>query len=99
MSGAVPVLSRSSRRFRRRRCQTSKLFHAERFFRIISESASSMCEYAVCAAGQHLTAMDRCSRLGLTPIAYLWERNQEELLSEMVSAGMESVLVKVAGAG
>ena len=40
-----------------------------------------------------------CSRLGLTPIAYLWERNQEELLDEMVKAGMTSVLVKVAGAG
>ncbi|KAK4053608.1 hypothetical protein OIO90_003847 [Microbotryomycetes sp. JL221] len=40
-----------------------------------------------------------CSRLGLTPIAYLWERNQAELLSEMVDAGMDSVLVKVAGAG
>lgn len=35
----------------------------------------------------------------LTPIAYLWERNQTELLREMVEAGMESVLVKVAGAG
>ena len=41
----------------------------------------------------------RCSRLGLTPIAYLWERDQKELLGEMVAAGMESVLVKVAGAG
>ncbi|KAM0786054.1 hypothetical protein ACM66B_006865 [Microbotryomycetes sp. NB124-2] len=40
-----------------------------------------------------------CSRLGLTPIAYLWERKQEDLLAEMVQAGMDSVLVKVAGAG
>ncbi len=40
-----------------------------------------------------------CSRLGLTPIAYLWERDQKELLGEMVAAQMESVLVKVAGAG
>lgn len=40
-----------------------------------------------------------CARLNLIPIAFLWERNQEELLSEMVSAGMGSVLVKVAGAG
>ncbi|KAM0750899.1 hypothetical protein T439DRAFT_325947 [Meredithblackwellia eburnea MCA 4105] len=40
-----------------------------------------------------------CSRLGLTPIAYLWERSQPELLREMVLAGMNSVLVKVAGAG
>lgn len=43
--------------------------------------------------------LDSCSRLGLTPIAFLWERNQEELLQEMVKAGMNSVLVKVAGAG
>ncbi|KAJ8292022.1 Diphthine--ammonia ligase [Rhodotorula toruloides] len=40
-----------------------------------------------------------CARLGLTPLAYLWERSQPELLREMVEAGMESVLVKVAGAG
>lgn len=40
-----------------------------------------------------------CARLGLTPIAYLWERPQPELLREMVVAGMESWLVKVAGAG
>lgn len=40
-----------------------------------------------------------CVRLGLVPLAYLWQRNQTELLSEMVSAGMESILIKVAGAG
>lgn len=40
-----------------------------------------------------------CNRLGLVPIAYLWERDQEELLHEMISAGMESILLKVAGAG
>jgi len=40
-----------------------------------------------------------CSQLGLTPIAYLWERDQKELLGEMVESGQESVLVKVAGAG
>ena len=44
-------------------------------------------------------APGRCSRLGLTPIAYLWERDQKDLLGEMVAAEMESVLVKVAGAG
>ncbi|ORY86027.1 hypothetical protein BCR35DRAFT_302670 [Leucosporidium creatinivorum] len=40
-----------------------------------------------------------CSRLRLTPVAYLWERGQRELLGEMVKAGMTSLLVKVAGAG
>lgn len=40
-----------------------------------------------------------CNRLGLVPIAYLWERDQEELLDEMIAAGMDCILLKVAGAG
>jgi len=40
-----------------------------------------------------------CARLGLVPLAYLWERDQKDLLADMVHAGIESVLVKVAGAG
>lgn len=41
----------------------------------------------------------RCRRLGLTPLAYLWQRNQAELLLEMINAGLEAVLIKVAGIG
>lgn len=41
----------------------------------------------------------RCRRLGLTALCYLWQRNQADLLSEMIAAGMESVLIKVAGIG
>ncbi|GAA5904426.1 hypothetical protein JCM8208_004191 [Rhodotorula glutinis] len=40
-----------------------------------------------------------CARLGLVPLAYLWERDQVDLLADMVDAGIESILVKVAGAG
>ncbi|KAH9853564.1 hypothetical protein C2E23DRAFT_884729 [Lenzites betulinus] len=40
-----------------------------------------------------------CRRLGLTPLSYLWHRDQEELLAEMVEAGMEAILIKVAGIG
>ncbi|KAI0650350.1 hypothetical protein C8Q79DRAFT_380328 [Trametes meyenii] len=40
-----------------------------------------------------------CRRLGFTPLCYLWQRDQEELLSEMIEAGMEAVLIKVAGIG
>lgn len=40
-----------------------------------------------------------CQRLSLTPLSYLWQRNQAELLSEMIAAGMEAVLIKVAGIG
>lgn len=37
-----------------------------------------------------------CSRLGLSSLAYLWRRDQQELLSEMISSGVKAVLVKVA---
>ncbi|KAJ6628758.1 hypothetical protein B0H10DRAFT_2259637, partial [Mycena sp. CBHHK59/15] len=40
-----------------------------------------------------------CRRLSLTPLCYLWQREQGELLAEMIAAGMEAVLIKVAGIG
>ncbi|KAH9951666.1 hypothetical protein B0H21DRAFT_185984 [Amylocystis lapponica] len=40
-----------------------------------------------------------CRRLSLTPLCYLWQRDQAELLDEMINAGMEAVLIKVAGIG
>lgn len=43
--------------------------------------------------------MSSCERLSLTPLSYLWQRDQAELLSEMIAAGMHAVLIKVAGIG
>ncbi|XP_006460229.1 hypothetical protein AGABI2DRAFT_67613 [Agaricus bisporus var. bisporus H97] len=40
-----------------------------------------------------------CSRLKLIPLAYLWQRDQAELLNEMIQIGMEVILIKVAGIG
>ncbi|KAG1872757.1 hypothetical protein C8R48DRAFT_695539, partial [Suillus tomentosus] len=40
-----------------------------------------------------------CRRLFRTPLAYLWQRDQAELLSEMIAAGLKNVLIKVAGIG
>lgn len=41
----------------------------------------------------------RCRRLSLTPLCYLWQRDQKELLSEMIESGLVAVLIKVAGIG
>lgn len=41
----------------------------------------------------------RCSRLGLQPLAYLWRRDQESLLSEMISSDLHAILIKVAAFG
>lgn len=40
-----------------------------------------------------------CRRLSLTPLCYLWQRDQAELLSEMIDTGMQAILIKVAGIG
>ncbi|KAJ3554772.1 hypothetical protein NM688_g2937 [Phlebia brevispora] len=40
-----------------------------------------------------------CRRLSLTPLCYLWQRDQRELLAEMIDAGLEAILIKVAGVG
>ena len=40
-----------------------------------------------------------CRRLSLTPLSYLWQRDQRALLSEMIEAGLEAILIKVAGMG
>ncbi|CAI5500618.1 unnamed protein product [Closterium sp. Naga37s-1] len=40
-----------------------------------------------------------CSRLGLTPLAYLWQRPQKALLDDMIAAGIHAILIKVAALG
>ena len=41
----------------------------------------------------------RCGRLGLTSLAYLWRRNQEELLNEIIKCDVRAILIKVAALG
>ncbi|GAA5907652.1 hypothetical protein JCM6882_008939 [Rhodosporidiobolus microsporus] len=77
----------------------------EDLYELLRKVKAAMPEVQAVSAGAILSNYQRvrvehvCQRLGLTPIAYLWERDQKELLGEMVEAGMECVLVKVAGAG
>lgn len=40
-----------------------------------------------------------CARLGLQALAYLWQFDRSQLLEDMDNAGMESIIIKVAGAG
>lgn len=40
-----------------------------------------------------------CERLGLTSLAYMWEREQPELLGEMIESGLTAILIKVACMG
>jgi diphthine-ammonia ligase len=48
---------------------------------------------------QRLRVESAASRAGLVSLAYLWRRDQEALLDEMVANGLRAVLVKVASVG
>ena len=37
-----------------------------------------------------------CKRLNMTSLAYLWARNQSELLTQMIESGIDAILIKVA---
>lgn len=41
----------------------------------------------------------RCSRLGITALAYLWRRDQKELFEEMIGNGLVAIIIKVAVMG
>lgn len=54
---------------------------------------------AIASNYQRLRVENVAGRLGLTVLAYLWERDQIELLAEMIAAGLIAILVKVAAIG
>jgi len=54
---------------------------------------------AILSSYQRVRVEHVCQRLSLTPLCYLWQRDQGELLSEMINAGLEAIIIKVAGIG
>lgn len=40
-----------------------------------------------------------CQRLGLTSLCFLWQRDQQSLLQDMVDDGMKAIMVKIASMG
>lgn len=54
---------------------------------------------AILSLYQRTRVENVCGRLGLTSLAYLWQRDQLLLMSEMCSSGLDARLVKVAAIG
>ena len=48
---------------------------------------------------QRVRVENVCQRLDLVSLAYLWRRDQAELLDEMIESKMESIIIKVASLG
>ena len=62
-------------------------------------SVEAVSSGAILSNYQRLRVENVCMRLGLVSLAYLWQRSQAELLPEMVSSGVEAIVIKVASMG
>ncbi|MXQ88647.1 hypothetical protein E5288_WYG003805 [Bos mutus] len=54
---------------------------------------------AILSDYQRVRVENVCKRLNLQPLAYLWQRNQEDLLQEMISSNIQAIIIKVAALG
>ncbi|KAJ8986079.1 hypothetical protein NQ317_003373 [Molorchus minor] len=54
---------------------------------------------AILSDYQRVRVENVCVRLGLVPLAYLWQRNQRELLNEMIRCEVDAIVIKVAALG
>ncbi|XP_003745481.1 diphthine--ammonia ligase [Galendromus occidentalis] len=48
---------------------------------------------------QRIRCESVCQRLGIEMLAYLWHRDQNQLLHEMVDSGVEAIIIKTAAMG
>ncbi len=58
-----------------------------------------MASGAIFSNYQRLRVENVCQRLGLVSLAYLWLRDQSELLDEMIECRMHAHLVKICSMG
>lgn len=54
---------------------------------------------AILSDYQRVRIENVCKRLDLQPLTYLWQRNQEDLLQEMIASNIEAIIIKVAALG
>ncbi|XP_044020531.1 diphthine--ammonia ligase isoform X2 [Aphidius gifuensis] len=63
------------------------------------ENIDAVASGAILSDYQRIRVENVTSRLGLVSLAYLWRRNQDDLLKEMIACSMNAVLIKVACQG
>ncbi|XP_051881436.1 diphthine--ammonia ligase isoform X1 [Pristis pectinata] len=63
------------------------------------EAVEGVAVGAILSDYQRVRVENVCKRLNLQPLAYLWRRNQEDLLREMILSNVQAVIIKVAAFG
>ncbi|XP_076639743.1 uncharacterized protein LOC143351759 [Colletes latitarsis] len=76
----------------------------EDLFRLLTkvkekENIEAVSSGAILSDYQRIRVENVCSRLGLVSLSYLWRREQDDLLKEMIESSVNAVLIKVAALG
>uniref|UniRef100_A0A8C2F253 Diphthine--ammonia ligase n=1 Tax=Cyprinus carpio TaxID=7962 RepID=A0A8C2F253_CYPCA len=79
----------------------SVLLHLTRFPLVLQEKegVEAVSVGAILSDYQRVRVENVCARLQLQPLAYLWRRDQAELLREIISSDLHAVVIKVAAYG
>ncbi|XP_059675654.1 diphthine--ammonia ligase isoform X3 [Gavia stellata] len=82
-------------------CQEDEVEDLYRLMKLVKdkEGVEGVSVGAILSDYQRVRVEDVCRRLKLQPLAYLWRRNQEILLREMISSNIEAIIIKVAAFG
>ena len=84
---------------------TTEKDETEDLFRLLSRVKEAQPDIQGVSVGAILSNYQRtrvenvCARLGLTPLAYLWQRDQKEILADIIASGLVAVIIKVAAVG
>lgn len=84
---------------------TTEQDETEDLFRLLSHVKTAHPDIQAVSVGAILSTYQRtrvenvCSRLGLTCLSYLWQRDQKELLTEMIVSRLTAIVIKVAAIG
>ncbi|KAG0325582.1 ATP binding domain 4 [Podila humilis] len=79
--------------------ETEDLYELLRTVKEIHPDLQAVSVGAILSNYQRIRVENVCARLGLVALAYLWQRDQEELLYEMAQVGVNAVLIKIAALG
>ncbi|KAF9205593.1 ATP binding domain 4 [Haplosporangium sp. Z 27] len=79
--------------------ETEDLFNLLEKVKAIHPEMEAVSVGAILSTYQRIRVENVCARLGLVTLAYLWQRDQEELLNEMAQAGVNAILIKIAAIG
>ncbi|KAF8974945.1 ATP binding domain 4 [Entomortierella lignicola] len=79
--------------------ETEDLFNLLEKVKAIHPEIKAVSVGAILSTYQRIRVENVCARLGLVTLAYLWQRDQEELLNEMAQAGVNAILIKIAAIG